>query len=120
MTGDFHALLARLSGNEVLAKLLDELILRTSLIIASFERVSTTDCSPDAHPHIAEKVIAGDAAGAANANDAHLDAMERRLPIGVTPAPPDDIETIFADLGVGRAAKTRRKSGKKSNAPAAL
>ena len=37
LTGDFHTLLARLTGNLVLARFLDELVLRTSLIIAAFE-----------------------------------------------------------------------------------
>ena len=52
--------------------------------------------------------------------EAHLDAMESRLPLGGVPPPPDDIEAIFAELGVGKAAPRRQKREKKANAAAAL
>ena len=44
ITGDFHSLIARLGGNAVLAKFIDELVLRTSLIIATFEPRNSEDC----------------------------------------------------------------------------
>jgi len=120
LTGDFHALLGRLSGNEVLARFLDELILRTSLIIAAYEHTGANDCSPDAHPAIAEMIIAGDVKGAIGALEAHLDAMASRLPLDAVRPPTDDIETIFAELGVGRTVSGRHKGHKKANAAASL
>jgi DNA-binding GntR family transcriptional regulator len=107
LTGDFHALLGRLSGNDVLARFLDELVLRTSLIIAAYEPTGSNDCSPDGHPAIAEKIIARDVKAAVDAMEAHIDAMGNRLPLGAVSPPPDDIEAIFAELGVSRAALRR-------------
>jgi DNA-binding GntR family transcriptional regulator len=104
LTGDFHALIGRLSGNTVIARFLDELVLRTSLIIAAYEPAGSTDCSYGAHPDIAEKVIARDLPGALAAMDAHLDAMESRLPLDGAAEPPASIASVFAELGVGRAA----------------
>jgi DNA-binding GntR family transcriptional regulator len=120
LTGDFHALLGRLSGNEVLARFLDELILRTSLIIATYEHTGAMDCSPEAHPAIAEKIIDRDVKGAIDAMNAHLDAMESRLPLDAAPPPPEDIETIFAELGVGRVASRRRNRARKADAATSL
>ena len=120
LTGDFHSLLGRLSGNDVLAGFLDELVLRTSLIIAAYEPTGSNDCSPDAHPAIAEKIIARDVKAAVDAMDVHIDAMEHRLPLGAVSPPPDDIAAIFAELGVGKAAPRRQKRERKANATASL
>jgi DNA-binding GntR family transcriptional regulator len=120
VTGDFHALIGHLSGNAVLAKFLEELVLRTSLIIATYEPSGSADCSYDAHPDIAEKLIARDAPAAVAAMDAHLIAMESRLPLDATPEAPTDIAAIFAELGVGASKSKRRKSTKKSDATASL
>jgi DNA-binding GntR family transcriptional regulator len=119
LTGDFHALIGRLSGNAVLAKFLDELVLRTSLIIAAFEPAGSADCSYDAHPAIAERVIARDLPGALAAMDAHLDAMESRLPLDAAPEPPASIASVFAELGVGRAGPRAPAGRKRSRAASA-
>jgi len=107
-TGEFHGLLAALAGNTVSARFVDELVLRTSLIIATFERHGgDDDCSPDAHPGIAERILAGDREGAVAAMEAHLEAMEERLHFEVQP-PPQKLTTIFAELGVK---KRSRRTG---------
>lgn len=100
ITGDFHNLIAHLSGNAVLAKFIDELVLRTSLIIASFKSRGIDDCSPDAHPAIARLIVARDRAGAIAAMDAHLVAMESRLHFDAPSQGAKDLVSIFADLGV--------------------
>ena len=102
ITGDFHSLIAHLTGNVVLAKFLDELVLRTSLIIAAFESRGTEDCSPDAHPAIVRAILAKDKVAALAAMDAHLIAMEQRLRFDAFPEVEENIVSIFADLGVKR------------------
>lgn len=119
LTGDFHTFIGRMSGNDVLAKFLEELVLRTSLIIAAYEPAGSTDCSYEAHPNIAERILARDAPGAIAAMNAHLDAMENRLPLAA-PEPPSTIATIFAELGVARGAARRQKTRRKSDAAARL
>ncbi|MDR3470628.1 MAG: GntR family transcriptional regulator [Devosia sp.] len=108
ITGEFHGLIAELSGNAVLAKFIDELVLRTSLIIATFESRETDDCSPDAHPDIAARILARDRDGATAAMDAHLRAMEDRLQFDTPPEVTQDLASIFADIGVARRGRGRK------------
>ena len=108
-TGEFHGVLAELAGNAVSARFVDELVLRTSLIIATFEAHSgADDCSPDAHPGIAERILARDRDGAISAMDAHLRAMEERLHFEVPQQKQQDLTAIFAELGVK---KRSRRTG---------
>jgi DNA-binding GntR family transcriptional regulator len=102
ITGEFHTLIAHLTGNDVLAKFIDELVLRTSLIIAAFEPHDADDCSPDAHPDIADRILAGDREGALAALDAHLRAMEDRLHFDAPREQATDLASVFAALGVER------------------
>jgi DNA-binding GntR family transcriptional regulator len=120
LTGDFHTLIGRLSGNAVLAKFLEDLVLRTSLIIAAYEPAGSTDCSYDVHPDIAERIIARDLPGAIAAMNAHLASMETRLPLEAVPEAPSNIATIFAQLGVARASGRRPRARKRSDATARL
>jgi DNA-binding GntR family transcriptional regulator len=101
----FHVELARLSGNPVLAKFMEELALRTSLIIAEFEPPGAEDHCPEAHPDIAAKIAAGDREGALRAMEQHLAAMKARLDLATTEEPPVDLVAIFRDLGLGVAGK---------------
>ena len=112
VTGEFHGLIAQLSGNAVLARFVDELVLRTSLIIATFEQHGgADDCSPDAHPDIVGRILARDREGAVAAMEAHLAAMENRLAFDAIKEEPQDLATIFADLGVGAPRHRPREDG---------
>lgn len=100
LTADFHILIAELAGNGVLLDFAKELMLRTSLAIATFEVPGSPDCSPDAHPLIADLILAGDRAGALAAMNRHLDEIEYRLHLSATAPDPDDIVAIFQDIGI--------------------
>lgn len=100
LTADFHVLIAELAGNMVTMDFAKELMLRTSLAIATFEVPGSPDCSADAHPRIAELILARDKSRALEAMRRHLDDIEHRLRLGSPQRDPDDIATIFQDLGV--------------------
>lgn len=100
LTADFHILIAELAGNTVLLDFAKELMLRTSLAIATFEVPGSPDCSPDAHPVIADLILAGDKAGALDAMHKHLDEIERRLNLDGEARDLDDIVSIFQDIGI--------------------
>ncbi len=75
----FHQRLAELSGNPVLAKYVNELVLRTSLIVALYESPARA-----AHPHfehaeIVDRIAAGDEREAARAMVDHLAQLEGNL-----------------------------------------
>lgn len=109
LSADFHLGIARLSGNPVLIKFMEELALRTSLIIAQYEPAGAEDHCPDAHPDIAERVLARDKAGAISAMDRHLTEMEARLKIGSEGGEAVDLAAIFEDLGVIPQKRSRRR-----------
>ncbi|MDR3376086.1 MAG: GntR family transcriptional regulator [Ancalomicrobiaceae bacterium] len=100
LTADFHVLIAELSGNPVLLEIARGLILRTSLAIATFETPGSHDCSPEAHPDIADLIIARDKVGALAALSHHLGEMEARIRPAGAVADPNDIGAILKDVGI--------------------
>jgi len=83
-----------LSGNPVLARYLDELVLRTSLIIALYESPGRI-----ANPHgeygaIVERIAARDGRGAAALMLEHLRELEEKLELRNAEREPG-LETIF-------------------------
>jgi DNA-binding GntR family transcriptional regulator len=106
-SADFHVEIARLAGNPVLVKFMEELALRTSLIIAQFEPAGAEDRCPDAHPGIAECILARDKKTAIAAMEQHLDEMLGRLRLDEETEGDADIAAIFRDLGVKPKASAR-------------
>jgi len=94
LSGEFHRALARLAGNPVFMRMLDELLPTTSLLMAHapgapprLGRYSFVAADP-IHP-----VVVG-AAGSAAEMRRHLDELERSLTPEVAPAPP--LRDVFA------------------------
>lgn len=105
LTAEFHILIAKLAGNRVLLDMTRELMLRTSLAIATFERPGSPDCSPDAHPDIGSLVLARDKPRAIHAMTHHLEEIENRIkPDGDQPDA-DDLAVIFQEIGIRPAAR---------------
>jgi len=105
MGAGFHLEIARLSGNPVLVKFMEELSLRTSLIVAQFEPPGAEDRTPDAHPRIVERILARDKAGALEAMEEHLTEIQARLKFDGFDNHVE-IATIFEDLGIVPRPKT--------------
>jgi len=78
-SGRFHALLAEIGGNTVLAELLDSLIKRTSLIIALYQGTPDVQCTLEEHQALAHAILAGDEASAMQLNDVHMHTIESHL-----------------------------------------
>lgn len=78
-SGDFHRGLAQMSGNDVLCGFLDQLIGRTSLIIAMYQSHASAACSHNAHEQLIEVIERADVAGAQRAMRAHLHDCEDQL-----------------------------------------
>lgn len=62
LSGEFHLVIAELAGNPTLARLLRELVSRSSLIIAVFQRPGATPCPPDEHQALCSALERGDPA----------------------------------------------------------
>ena len=79
LSGQFHVLIAEMTGNRALAEVLRELVSRTSLIIVLYESSLPASCSVDEHRILLKQIQGGDAKTAAQAMAEHLDHIERSL-----------------------------------------
>jgi len=79
LSGNFHRQLARLAGNSVLDDFLNELISRTSLIIALYESPGAVPCSHGEHMEIVGALKRRDAKKAAQFMDHHLQHIEAQI-----------------------------------------
>jgi len=78
-SGDFHLMLAALSGNVILQRFMDELVARSSLVVALYGRSGISSCGHNEHLAILELVAKGDAKGASDLMLHHLDHIEADL-----------------------------------------
>ena len=79
LLADFHVVLARLLGNEVLAQLLADLLSRCSLIALMYQSSHSAEHSQDEHVAIVDAIERRDARAAAKLMENHLGNVERNL-----------------------------------------
>ena len=79
LLSDFHLVLARMLGNEVLAQLLADLLSRSSLISLMYQSSHSAEHSRDEHVAIVDALERGDARAAVRLTEAHLSNVERNL-----------------------------------------
>ena len=95
LAGEFHILLASLSGNKVLARYVDEVVSRCSLILALYSRPHSSDCSINEHQQIIDALRAGNSQAAIDAMDHHLKAVTDRALLSSTSDKHRDIRSIL-------------------------
>jgi DNA-binding GntR family transcriptional regulator len=96
LSGEFHMLLADLSGNVVLSRSMRELALLTCLIIALYDRPATPSCLGEEHGDITDAIAAGDARRAAALMIEHLNHVEKELDLSMGGAAPVDLAAALA------------------------
>lgn len=96
LAGEFHVLLAELTGNAVLARYVSEVVLRCSLIMSLYARSHSSDCAVDEHSQIINAIRANDAARAMEIMEHHLGAVAGRAELS---AQPDSIQSILSYYG---------------------
>ncbi len=87
LLADFHVVLARLVGNEVLAQLLADLLRRCSLIALMYQSSHSAEHSQAEHVAIVDAIERRDARAAARLMDSHLGNVERNLHLHPRAAP---------------------------------
>nr|WP_024965302.1 GntR family transcriptional regulator [Pantoea sp. IMH] len=75
----FHRLLAEIADNRVLSEILANLLVRSSLIVALYQRNDGHSCQCREHSTIVEALKAGENERAKTLMVAHLDALEQQL-----------------------------------------
>lgn len=78
-SGNFHRVLARLCGNDVLAELNEALIVRSSLIIALYQETPNVRCSIGEHEAVMEALLAEDRDGALRLMEEHMEDIQKHL-----------------------------------------
>ncbi|WP_247896537.1 GntR family transcriptional regulator [Azospirillum argentinense] len=102
LSGQFHQLLADFAGNATLAGILADLIDRSSLAIAAFERRSSHSCSATEHRRFVEALESGPPGAAMRLMMEHLDEVERQLDLDARSDGAVDLKSVFADQPMGR------------------
>jgi DNA-binding GntR family transcriptional regulator len=96
LSGEFHVKLAGLLENSVMEAFIEELVSRSSLIIAVFERPDSESCATDSHIKLVDMVRSGDASGAAAEMTHHLQEIESRLRLERPSETQVDLRTVFS------------------------
>ena len=92
LLADFHVVIARMLGNEVLADMLGDLVSRCSLIALMYQSAHSAAHSFDEHVAIVDALEAHDVRAAVKLMEAHLHNVERNLQLD--PRTPD-LESVL-------------------------
>jgi DNA-binding GntR family transcriptional regulator len=79
LLADFHVVLARMLGNEVLAELIADLLSRSQLIALMYQSSHSAEHSQAEHGEIVEALARRDGRAATRLMEQHLTAVERNL-----------------------------------------
>ena len=82
-SGDFHLMLAAFSGNAILQKFMDELVARSSLVIALYGRSGISSCGHNEHGSILDALENHDVERACALMLHHIDHIEADLDLRV-------------------------------------
>lgn len=98
LSGDFHLRLAEMGGNRVVSAFLEELVSRTSLIIALYEATGHSACAFDEHMALIDAIAAGQRKSARALMARHLSACEQKLNLDSADESVDLVD-VFAASG---------------------
>lgn len=79
VSGDFHLLLAEIAGNAILERFMEELVARSSLVIALYGRTGASSCGHADHEDILDALAQGDGKGAGQMIVHHINHIEADL-----------------------------------------
>ena len=109
LSGEFHVLLAECTGSPLVVRELQELLSRTSMLVAFFEAAAASECACEEHEEILVALAEGDAARALKAMHTHLSLIETRLtPRAALPAVSDVEQELRHAWGAARKAAVKR------------
>lgn len=82
-SGDFHLLMAAVAGNAILLKFMEELVARSSLVIALYGRSGASSCGHGDHGRILSALERRDGVEASRLLSLHIDHIEMDLDLRV-------------------------------------
>jgi DNA-binding GntR family transcriptional regulator len=99
LLADFHVVLARMLGNEVLAELISDLLSRSQLVALMYQSSHSAQHSQEEHAGIVDALEQRDARAAARLIEKHLESVERNLRLGPTTP---DLAAVLKPTGESR------------------
>jgi DNA-binding GntR family transcriptional regulator len=94
LAGEFHILLAELTGSPSLTRFVREIVSRFSLILARFARSHSSECAVDEHERIIAALQAGQVAAAEELMLRHLESVAVRADLLTPPSRGDTAEIL--------------------------
>ena len=94
LSGEFHRALARIAGNPVFVRMLDELLPTTSLLMALYLRPGRPACVAHRHQEVLAALEGSRGAASAAEMRRHLDELQQSLT--PQPAAPSALRDVFA------------------------
>jgi len=101
-SGEFHILLGRASGNDILAGIVRQLVARTSLVVSLYENQSTMSCWHDDHGDFIRLLEGHKVSAAVTLMRKHLLHVEESLNFDSHARGPLDLRKIYAPNSHGR------------------
>lgn len=95
LSGEFHIMLARASGNKFIIRMIRELVTKTSLIVGLFGSSQKASCPDEEHADILQAIKSSDAEAAEMLLFSHLKHIQDALDMGRTLEVHDDLATIL-------------------------
>lgn len=95
---EFHLILGDISGNSVLSEILSNLMVRSSLIVALYQRADVSSCQCDEHQAIIDALESGDTALAVQLMQEHLNELERVLDLDDEASGEINLRQVLSDL----------------------
>lgn len=97
LSGEFHLLMAELTGNRILMRTLRELCAQTCLVITLYDKPNTPACPYHEHEDVIDAIEARDSGRAASLMRHHLQHIEATLALEEPEAAPRvDLQSLFA------------------------
>lgn len=96
LSGEFHTLLGGFCGNPILARMIEQLVARTSLVVSLYENQNTMSCWHDDHGLFIRHLEARAIAPAVALMRKHLTHIEESLNLEKTAPEPFDLRTIYS------------------------
>jgi DNA-binding GntR family transcriptional regulator len=111
LAGEFHILLADMTGNSLLARYVAEVASRSGLILAIFGRPHSSECAVNEHRAIIDALEAGNARRSDSLMTEHIDAVAGRALIEMRPQKRRELKDILAAYvdGAGASAGSRSR-----------
>lgn len=110
LAGEFHILLADMTGNGLLVRYVAEVTSRSGLILALYGRPHSSECAVSEHRAIIDVLESGNAKRADALMQEHLDAVAGRALIQMKPQKRQELRDILATYVDGAAAPSNPRT----------